>query len=148
MVVKVIPRFSAKEIRRLIQKKQAAIEDAIILALKKVGEEFVRNARSTNTYKDQTGNLRSSIGYVILKNGAQMFADFGGRTSDGPEKARQVAEDVAGKFGRGYILIGVAGMEYAAAVEARGYDVITSSSQTAETSLRNALARIKSKIAA
>ena len=34
-----------------------------------IGETVLNRARSTNSYKDRTGNLRSSIGYVITVDG-------------------------------------------------------------------------------
>jgi len=44
-----------------------------VLLLTKVGEECVNVARNLNpsegSYTDQTGNLRSSIGYVVIDDG-------------------------------------------------------------------------------
>jgi hypothetical protein len=119
----------------------------ILLNLHRIGESFVTEARNTETYKDRTGNLRSSIGYIILHNGEQLFESFkstGGK--DGVSKAREVVDEIKQKFPSGFVLIGVAGMDYAAAVEAKGYDVITSSALQAETSLRIAIKRIESKL--
>jgi len=41
------------------------------------------------------------------------------------------ANQIKSKY-KGLVLIGIAGMEYAAAVEAKGYDVITGSAPTNE----------------
>lgn len=146
MAVAIIPKFTRKQIKAMLGERRQRIHDAILLNLKRIGEIFVRNARNNNTYKDQTGNLRSSIGYVILYNGVQLFESFkssGG--SEGVEKAKEVVEEVKQNFPSGFVLIGVAGMDYAAAVEASGYDVISASSIEAETNLKVAIQRIAKK---
>ncbi len=148
MAVIVVPKFTKKQIRQMLTEKRQRIHDAILLNLKRIGEQFVTRSRDNDTYKDRTGNLRSSIGYVILHNGEQMFESFvskGG--AQGVSKARELVDEVKGNFPQGFVLIGVAGMSYAAAVEARGYDVITSGSIQAETDLKFAIQRISKKVA-
>lgn len=97
------------------------------------GEDFVNNARDNGRYKDRTGNLRSSIGYMILKDGNVMHLNFqksdkGSDRETGLQRAKQYANEIAALYPRGWVLIGVAGMNYAAAVESRGFDVITEAS--------------------
>lgn len=150
-MIKLVPRFTRADIEAMILDRKRRIREVIVLALKRAGEEFIRDARENGSYRDQTGNLRSSVGYLILEDGQVLFSDFssafkGKRGSDGPAQAKKVAEEVAGKFKSGFVLIGVAGMNYAAAVESKGYDVITSSAITAEKSLERAIKRIQSKI--
>jgi hypothetical protein len=147
MAVVIVPKFSKADIKKLLNKRRQLIRDAIISRLQFVGEQFVRNARDGGSYMDRTGNLRSSIGYVVIYNGKQLFENFlskGGK--EGEEKARKVVDEVRNEYPKGFVLIGVAGMEYAAAVESRGYDVITTSSLKAETSLKDALKKISTKI--
>lgn len=141
-----IPRFNANDIKKMLVANKEKIEAAIILNLKFVGETFVRNARSTTTYKDRTGNLRSSIGYLILKDGEQLYSSFPGEIAAGQKKGKQVALDAAATFHSGLVLIVVAGMEYAAAVESKNFDVLTSSSITAANDLTTALGRLTKKI--
>jgi len=149
MAVVIVPKFTRAQIKeRMVQEKQRLYE-VVLLNLKRVGELFVKSAREQDTYKDRTGNLRSSIGYVILYNGQQMFESF--KSAGGPlgvGKAKEVIEEVKTKYPRGFVLIGVAGMDYAAAVEAKGYDVISASSIEAATGLRVAINRISKKLAA
>lgn len=140
----VTPNFTSAELRRDLENRMQRIENAVLETLKRIGETFVRNARENGTYNDITGNLRSSVGYIILKNGVQIEESFGGKT--GGAQAKKVASEVAGKFPRGYVLIVVAGMDYAAAVESRGRDVLTASSIIAKNDLVKAIASIKSKI--
>ncbi|MHA4844413.1 hypothetical protein ACX0G7_09625 [Flavitalea antarctica] len=135
------PNFNGKSLRKYFQEKTDAFNTVILDQMKQVGEEFVRDARGTNTYKDRTRNLRGSIGYVILKNGKQIFGSFAG-TDVGQNKAKKVIASMKNEFATGYALIGVAGMQYAAAVEAKGFDVITGSSIDAEASLNRAFKKI------
>ena len=160
MGLSITPKFTTDELRQVIQSRMDRIEAAAISRLQFVGEKFVTNARNNGAYKDHTGNLRSSAGYVILKNGEQIFQNFQAfpqvdpkaeGAGQGVQQAQKAADEVAAKlkdsFPTGLILIGVAGMDYAAAVESKGYDVITSSSLTAKTDLETGLKELQSKIA-
>jgi hypothetical protein len=147
MAVILVPKFDKTKIIQILEKKRKGIKNAILLNLKRVGEQFVAQARDNDTYKDRTGNLRSSIGYVILYNGRQIKQNFENRGGKkGVETAKKFIDDAKKNFPTGFVLIGVAGMDYAAAVESRGLDVITASSQQAEISLKEAINRIKIKI--
>lgn len=132
--------FSAKDIdRRLsnfISDKQKKIINALIYA----GEKFINAARNISTYLDRTGNLRSSIGYVIGLNGEQIKKNMSG-SSEGIKYAEEIASEILQKCNKGFVLIGFAGMKYAAAVESKGYDVITNSIPGA-TALLNDFKRI------
>jgi len=116
--------------------------------LQRFGEQFVTNARNSASFTDRTGNLRSSIAYVILKNGVQIDSNFEERKGgkDGISAARDVISDAKKNFPTGFVLIGVAGMDYAAAVEARGFDVISKSASIAESSLRQAISKLGNKL--
>lgn len=142
------PKFNKADITKALNEKKELIRQAIILRLKRIGEEFIKNARENGTYKDRTGNLRNSIGYVILENGVQLFESFPGTKTKGRQKSKKAIE--AAKEGlagvKGFVLIVVAGMEYAAAVESRGRDVLTASSKIAENDLKIAIQKISSKI--
>lgn len=127
--------FSAKQIEEAINEWGEQVEWQIEQALHYAGQEFMNKARLTGNYTDDTGNLRASIGYIILKDGkpvGEKFEKNKGKGSKGVEKAKSVTNELASKFPKGYMLLGVAGMEYAAAVEAKNYDVITGSAPTRE----------------
>lgn len=149
MGIVIRPKFTNEQIRQMVAEKAGKIRDAILLNLQKIGEEFITNARNNNTYKDRTGNLRSSTGYVILYNGEQIFgSDFEpvkGTADKGGTEGKNFINEIKAKFPKGFVLIGVAGMNYAAAVEALGYDVISTSSIEAALDLKAAMARISSK---
>ncbi|MEZ2446123.1 hypothetical protein AB6805_30620 [Chitinophaga sp. RCC_12] len=167
MVVGVRPRFTNAQIREIFTDRLKRIDIAIISRLQYIGEAFVKNARQKADFTDRTGNLRNSIGYVILKNGVQLYENFrrsasvevtvtagqnrGGKrrtkgSTDGVQIGKDFAEETSKKFTNGYVLIVVAGMDYAAAVESKGYDVITASSITAKRDLQNAITALKQKI--
>lgn len=108
-----------------------------------VGPKSVANAREVSTFMNQTGNLRSSMGFVLAKNGEIISSDgfeaIAGKDNDGTEgvvKGKQYAEELARSSGRGYVLIIVAGMNYAKYVEAKGYDVLTQSGTFLESEVK------------
>jgi hypothetical protein len=147
MVVKIVPKFTKAQIQKELQLKAARIRLAVISRFQFIGETFIANARNNGNYKDRTGNLRSSIGYVILENGEQIAGSFPGSTNIGKDQGKKIITQVSAKFPRGVVLIVVAGMEYAAAVESRGRDVLTSSSIIADDQLRKAISALSKKIA-
>lgn len=124
-----------EQIDAYIAQRVNAVQNAILDRMSYIGEQVLNAARSTNSYKDQTGNLRSSIGYVIVKNGSVVRASSFEQVKDGTDgtsKGQSYAESLASRFKDGIALIVVAGMNYAAYVKKRGYDVIDSSELLAE----------------
>lgn len=162
--ISVTPQFTKGQLQLVIAQKVARIEQATLDILIRVGEQFVTDARSTTTYKDVTGNLRSSIGYVVLKDGKQLVSNFqqippknlaakiksGGKVIkplyDGRKKGEALAKKIASEHPIGFCIVGVAGMQYSISVEARGFDVITGSSITAQDALKNAWATLQAKV--
>ncbi len=134
------PLFNTRYIMKYLKEKVDKYNDNIELALIYKGEEFINKARMIDTYKDRTGNLRASIGYMVLKNGKPVKSSFKG--GKGGKKAREVAKEIASDYPSGYVLIGVAGMNYAAAVESKGFDVITGSAPESQE-IKNLLSGIK-----
>lgn len=112
--------------------------------------ELVNRAKGVNTYKDQTNNLRSSIGFVVYDNGEKITEQFtkGGKGVDGDgakgiQEAMMEAEIAAKKYPNALVGIIVAGMEYAMYVEAKGYDVITGSCTQAKQILESYIKAMK-----
>jgi hypothetical protein len=136
--------FTNADVAILLKKRQAVIERVILDRLSYIGEAFVNNARSKNTYIDQTGNLRSSIAYIILKDGKRIKDDYkkaskGSDGESGVNAAKAYIDELRSQFPKGYVLICVAGMEYAAAVESKGKDVLTGSSIRAKKDIEKAV---------
>ena len=142
-------RYTQSDIDNMFLVRLRRIDSAVIARLQQIGETFVNNARANGDYGDVTGNLRSSIGYVIVKNGKKIFgSDFGvvknGR--DGQMKGKAHIATLISQFQKGYVLIAVAGMDYAAAVESKGKDVLTASSNIAKKQLRVAIREFKKQV--
>lgn len=134
------------EIAARIDEQLRRIDKAIIYNLSYVGEQVLNAARSTNSYKNRTGNLRSSIGYVIARDGEIVrMSDFsvvkGG--SEGSAEGKGYAAQLAANFHSGYVLIVVAGMDYAFYVKKKGYDVIDSAELLAEQLVPKMLKNLK-----
>lgn len=56
-------------IKKNLEKTAAEITANVIKNMEYIGERSVAIAREKGSYNDITGNLRSSIGYVVLSNG-------------------------------------------------------------------------------
>jgi pyrimidine deaminase RibD-like protein len=120
-----IDRYLADRIERM--------KKALVYNLNYVGEECVNTARITarkgRDYKDQTGNLRSSVGYVVVVDGEIVSESSFEQVSTGAEgsqEGRNYAERIAKQHPQGIALVVVAGMNYAKYVAGRGYDVLQS----------------------
>lgn len=112
-----------------------AIQKALAYNLTAVGEQVLNAARLNGSYQDQTGNLRSSIGYVVLVDGEvlQMSSfDVVKKGGNGARIGRQFVKRMIRDFPQGVVLLVVAGMKYASYVSAKGYDVLDSSELLAD----------------
>ena len=125
---------------------QKAREKVLLNTLLYVGEKSLIKARENGNYTDQTGNLRSSIGYAILNNGKVLKKAYGEVVKDGikgkSEANKFLMSLLANAPQTGFVLIVVAGMNYASYVENNGYDVLTSSELYAKQLLRNILLQL------
>jgi len=124
-----IPKFTTKQLEAQLISWAAQNERKFIIALGYIGEDFVNKARSIDTYLDDTGNLRSSIGYVIAKNGRILKRNYKqvGDGNKGVTMGLNLADEAAAEHPRGIVLIVTAGMEYALPLESMNYDVLTGS---------------------
>lgn len=107
-------------IMQYMRDELSAYERVIIRRLSYAGEMCVIQAREHGSYTDRSGNLRSSIGYVIVRNGQILTSSGFKQIREGVEgvaDGQKFAKELASKFTKGIALIVVAGMEYAAAVE-------------------------------
>lgn len=122
-------------ISEFIGQQVERVTSALIYNLCAVGEQVLNQARSTNSYKDQTGNLRSSIGYVVAVDGEVVQSSSFEVVKDGADGSRDgksYALELVKQFPEGIVLIVVAGMNYASYVSAKGYDVLDSSEVLAD----------------
>lgn len=131
-------RTSKQVLDEIFKKHQQRCYEAIVRTLMYCGEQIVNKVRDGSklkSYKDQTGNLRSSTGYILTYNGKVLsksnFASVkNGGT--GSKEGEDFAKRLANQHDKGFTLIVVAGMEYAVYVEDKGYDVLMSGELLAE----------------
>lgn len=105
-----------------------------------IGEQCVNRVRDRSaeeSWNDQTGNLRSSIGYIIARDG-QILTQGGfkptetksGNGAQGQKDGQTYATDLVSSLSRSrMVLIVVAGMEYAVYVEAMDSKDVLASTQ-------------------
>lgn len=142
-----VSRFNLQKLNKSLSMKSKEIANHIINQFMYIGEECVRIARESGSYNDITGNLRSSIGYVILQDGKPVvsgssakYSGTKGNGEDGPAAAEALLNQLQAKFPWGIVLIVCAGMNYAAYVEnVRHKDVLTSAELKAESLLKQLL---------
>lgn len=120
----ITPMFGDDAIGAQVRKFQERLEQAALFQLKDLGEELTKYAKDKHNYTDRTGNLTNSIGYAIVRGSDIVF--FGGaiQQGEGADNALKVAMKMAENLTNSFTLIIVAGMNYAAYVESRGYNVI------------------------
>lgn len=142
----IVSRFNQRKIRERINMTRKDLTERITMYLMAVGEECIKIAREKGDYNDITGNLRSSIGYVVLVDGKPIQQSMSQRTNvapgyrtvmrknaDGSEsvsrqkvggdggkgatQGRELLDRLKSEYPRGCVLIVCAGMNYAAYVE-------------------------------
>lgn len=115
--------FNANDARAEFKALAGEYRNKLITAWEYAGELFLSEARNQpqdhalGFYLDQTGNLRNSIAYYIFDNGQLIHR--GGGNSFGESAVLSAIEGVGLEF------VGLAGMNYASYVEAKGYNVIS-----------------------
>lgn len=123
--------FTINAVALLLNEAVDVVQDQSVIALAAIGEQFVNDARQNHMYMDRTGNLTSSIGYVIIQRGEFLKKRIESAEKDqggaGRKSALEFAQELALDESdiKGITLIGFAGMDYAAAVESKGFDVIS-----------------------
>lgn len=147
-----IPLWTDSDVNSFYSYFTDRAEDKIFQMLSAAGERYIEVARKTGSYKDHTGNLRSSVGYMIFRDGKRVADNFeksqnGTDRQTGVTKARRLAKKIALEVDTGWVLILTAGMEYAARVEALGYDVATSGTIQSEEYLRETSKNLFDKLA-
>ena len=85
-------------------------------------------------YTDRTGILRNFVGYIVLLNSVEKSK------SNISALNQKLIEELKSKYPKDLVLIVVAGMNYAAYVEAKGFNVLSS----AELMAKNILTKLYS----
>ena len=145
------PTFSQADVKKRLDTFLDVVEEMQVKRLQKLGEQCVLIAREIPGevgFYDQTGNLRSSIGYIIFKDGTPMFGNYvqAKEGTEGVQKGKMLAEKVGSKYKQGIVLVVTAGMNYAIYLEADGRDVLTSAELFAKKELPKLIESLKNNI--
>lgn len=146
------------EINAILIQSMKIVRDEVLRALSYLGEQCVikvRDRTAQESWIDQTGNLRSSIGYAIYEEGRKEIESAFRIVKNGREgstEGQKMIDELAGAYSNTYALVVVAAMNYAEYVEAKdNKDVLASAELYARKEvnkyLKNALRRAESKIA-
>lgn len=120
----IVSRTDVKKLRDKLELGRGKLIDLLVKNMCYIGETCIKIARETGDYNDITGNLRSSIGYIVLSNGT--VKQYGapvqksGKSGDGSAgvaSGNELLEKLKTEYPYGVVLILCAGMEYAAFVE-------------------------------
>lgn len=146
------------EVEAYLYNSLRILSDEIKRTLAYLGEQTITKARDRSgeeSWFDQTGNLRSSIGYAIYEKGKkEIESAFKIVKSglEGSEEGRKMINELASSYANTYALVVVAAMNYADYVEAKdNKDVLATAELFARDKLNDylnkALKRAENKIA-
>ena len=117
---------------KLLERKDA-LKRVLDMKLLQLAEDAVTHAKQNKGYRDRTANLKNSISFALYYDGelVTMHPGMIPLPEEAPKEHRGVEtnlEAYAGEDGvvkpTGYSLVIVAGMEYGAYVEQKGYNVL------------------------
>ncbi len=145
-----VSKTNTKKIYAKLQMARKELIDFLVYRLSQIGEECVKIARDYGNYEDRTGNLRSSIGYIILNDGevkvhgaSKQYSGKKGDGAKGVQEGEALLKRLQAKFPWGVVLIVCAGMEYAAFVEnVRGRRVLIDAEIEAERLFKELLGKV------
>lgn len=128
----IVQRTDVKKLRDKLNLGRGQLVDLLVKNMCYIGETCIKIARETGDYNDITGNLRSSIGYIVLSNG--IVRQYGapvqksgkiGDGSAGVAAGNALLTKLKAEYPYGVVLVLCAGMEYAAFAEnVRGKHVL------------------------
>ena len=143
---------SYTSLTKFFNKANSIIATEIKTALSRLGEECnkkIRDRSAKDSWNDQTGNLRSSIGYAIYNHGvSEIESAFNviKNGQEGSEEGRKLVEQLASVYADTYALVVLAGMEYASNVEAiESKDVLASTELWAKSVISERMQKAKDK---
>ena len=148
------PKFTHADVQKRLDAFLAMVKKKQIARMQRLGEMCLIEARNNKGYMMQTGALLSSTGYMIFVDGVALHSQFdaaSGAESNAAQngiKAGQALAEKVGKNTKGVALVVVAGMNYAAYVEAKGYNVLSSAEHLAQRELPRMLEKLISNIRA
>lgn len=137
---------------KLLYKAFEILKNEIMMALSKLGEECVmkiRDRSKNESWIDQTGNLRSSIGYATYDYGVRQIESVFHVVLNGTKGAsdgKKMIDQLGKEYSQVFALVVVAGMNYASYVESlESKDVLASAELWAKSVVNTRLERAKNK---
>lgn len=140
--LKIKAKFTMAQIKADVDRAVKLYLNDVVRIYSKAGKAMVEDARKRTknlgsydggSFGNITWNLRSSIGCAVYRDGVKVFTYFPvlNTGAEGAQTGSDYADELA--QGRpGIVLVVVAGMHYARAVESKGYNVIDATAGIAE----------------
>lgn len=120
----IVSRTDVKKLRDKLELGRGKLIDLLVKNMCYIGETCIKIARERGDYNDITGNLRSSIGYIVLSSGTvkqygapEQKAGKSGDGAAGVAAGNALLSKLKAEYPYGVVLVLCAGMEYAAFVE-------------------------------
>jgi len=107
----------------------------------------VKDRDAASSWEDQTGNLRSSVGYAVYNYGIKQIQSAFEVVKEGTTGAREgkkMVEELAKQYSETYVALVVAAMSYAEYVENRR-DVLASTETWAITKIDSYVAKARDR---
>lgn len=137
---------STKEISAILKQEAERHKRVLIRTMLYCAEEITNAARSTNSYTDRSGNLRSSVGCIVIVDG-RIIQEYGfeqvKQGAQGVTDGKEYAYSLAARFPKGIAIVAVAGKEYASYVADKGYDVLDSAEILAKEVVTKSLKELR-----
>jgi hypothetical protein len=147
----IVPKFKQADVKARVDKFLEVIVRQQIKRMQMLGEMCVTHARSVPAdvgFMDQTGNLRSSEGYMVFLDGVAVHESYDQvqEGAEGVKTGQNLAKKMGAKYKNGVALVVTAGMSYAIHLESKGRDVLTSAELLAKQELPVMVAELKKNI--
>ena len=136
-----------KFIQDYIRKYSLTIQKALIRELEIIVAKLENHAKSSAEYEDQTSNLKSSIGGVVLQDGKTVtYVGFKGK-AEGVDDGTSFINSLIGDYKSGFTIIIVAGMEYATYVENHhDLNVLKKTELKMQSEMQKMLSKLQNKL--
>jgi hypothetical protein len=139
-----------KALQKEISEKGKNFQKALVYSLEVLLEKLINHAKQSGEYVDRTGNLKSGIGGVVLLNKKPITYKGFEQVLEGAEgiqRSESFLESLIPNMPNGYVILIVAGMDYASYVqEGHGLNVLQSSSLRLDVELPKVLSQLKKSL--
>lgn len=140
--------FSNGVIKNAVSAFKKKVDNETLFLLQSLGENLVKYARERHNYTDRSGHLTNSIGYVVVYKSQIVYSGINTNMPLAQKGALDTAMAMANRLKDEWALIIVAGMNYAAYVEAKGYNVILPAELRAKSDFPAAIQTLTAKVKA